>query len=989
MGRTWQIAAALAACLCPGWAAGQSLTPLADQVHDPMLPTGISRGDVEFFGQRVYVYPAEDGTEVIHVVGDFELHLGHRRYLSANEAVAWMTPRTYGDQPYRHFEVYLWRRAQVEESAGTVTSGPVLYVVLNSFGQVSIGADDTTTASSSESPVYTEAVRVRQRLAQALDEDVESQPPVQVFDPEAAPRRDQPAVRPALYIGPSDKQWGEIDGRPVLTAIGNVYLFQGAPDGSDSLELRADAAVLFMSAEAEAPTEAPTDPGEPLAPPRDLIEKQDGPTPFDAGQLGSNELLSGTDVEGVYLEGDVVLTRGERMIRAERLYYDLANDRALILDSVGRLIEPTRDVPIYVRAEQVRQLGRTEYAAWNAKVTTSEFHSPHYHVGAKEMRFTDRTTQSVSGVSAGLRAGTYEMKHTTFNLGGVPLFYWPYARGDFKEGETTIRGIRTGYSSDFGATFETEWHLFNVLAVETPPGFDGTLRLDYYTERGPGAGVDLDYERDDYFGLYRGYYLHDDGRDNLGRFRDETPDRTERGRSTLRHRHYLPDDWEVTLEASYITDRGFLEEYFESEFEQGKDQETLLYVKKQRANWALTGLAQWRILDFVTQTEHLPEIAFHLIAQPIGTWGTLFSENRAGFVRYRPGERELLEYIFLRPREDASGMVARADSRQELEIPFSLGPVRIVPFGAVRGTVWDDSRQANWNDWDEPEASHRSGGEQRIMGTAGVRSSMYLWRDFPDLHSQLLDINGIRHIIKLDAAAWVAGANVEAHELFPFTPNIEDLDDVSGATFGIRQRWRTRRGGPGRYRNVDVLTLDLEVGAFDNAQSYETTNGFASYSRPENSISRNYLNAAATYRVNDATALLSEANFDLNDNELDVFNLAVVVERDPRFSFLLAYRFINEIDSSLLAFGANYRISEKHTLAIRESFDLDRGQTQEFAIGFIRKFPRWYVGLSVDLNEADDEFGVSLSAWPEGLRQATLGSRRFTGLARSTGIRPE
>ena len=241
MGRVWHIAAALAVLLPPPLAAGQALTPLADRVHEPMLPTGISYGDVELFGQRVYLFPADDATEVIHLVGDFELHLGHRRYLSAHEAVVWMTPRTYRDQPYRHFEVFLWRQAQVEESAGTVTSGPVLYVVLNSFGQVSVGADDTTTASSSESPVYLEAVRVRQRLAAALDEDVEAQPPVRVFDPEAAPRRDQPTVRPALYIGPSDKHWGEIAGRPVLTAIGNVYLFQGAPDGGDSLELRAEA----------------------------------------------------------------------------------------------------------------------------------------------------------------------------------------------------------------------------------------------------------------------------------------------------------------------------------------------------------------------------------------------------------------------------------------------------------------------------------------------------------------------------------------------------------------------------------------------------------------------------------------------------------------------------------------------------------------------------------------------------------------------------
>ena len=44
-------------------------------------------------------------------------------------------------------------------------------------------------------------------------------------------------------------------------------------------------------------------------------------------------------------------------------------------------------------------------------------------------------------------------------------------------------------------------------------------------------------------------------------------------------------------------------------------------------------------------------------------------------------------------------------------------------------------------------------------------------------------------------------------------------------------------------------------------------------------------------------------------------------------SYLLGYRFIEEGHSNLLGFDMNYRLTEKHTLAIRELFDLDRGQT--------------------------------------------------------------
>ena len=120
----------------PALAVSQPLTPLKDPVQEPLLPTGISRGDVELFGSRVVLSEAPDGAEVIHVMGEFELHLARRQYLSAREAVIFLTRNTYRDVPYQHFEVYLWREARVTDSAGTVTSGPVLFVILNNNGKV-------------------------------------------------------------------------------------------------------------------------------------------------------------------------------------------------------------------------------------------------------------------------------------------------------------------------------------------------------------------------------------------------------------------------------------------------------------------------------------------------------------------------------------------------------------------------------------------------------------------------------------------------------------------------------------------------------------------------------------------------------------------------------------------------------------------------------------------------------------------------------------
>ena len=950
----------------------QQLVPITDGVEEPLLPTGIMEDDVELFGALVYLFTDEDGSDVIHLVGDFEFHLGPRR-LQAREAVIWMTARTYRGNAYRSFEVFLRRDARVVEPAGTLTTGPVLFVTLNSAGKVRVAADRKTFESSADTEVLKEARQVRSRIRARSSAGDPMATPFEVTEPGPPAEAKPPSARPIVNYRARDLTVEQVNGRRVISAIGEVYLFRSQPSGEDFLELRADAAVIYLAQERRRSADSAQQP------PADLTERP------GAEDEGVREVLSGLtgedrddaglyrtgDIDAVYLEGDIIMTRGERLIRASRLYYDFRNDQAVILDVVLRTYLPERGVPVYIRAERVRQLSSREYRAEHPLVTTSEFYTPHYHIGAARVDLVDKTETAL----AGLRTGTFKMTHATFNISGIPVLYWPYTRGTLKEGETSIRSVRTGYSDDFGVETETEWRLFNLLGLEAPAGFDATLKLDYFSERGPGAGVDADYERDNYFGLFRSYYIQDTGEDNLGGyFRDPEPDTENRGRLTFRHRHYLPNDWQLTLEGSYISDKNFLEEYFESEFDKGKEQETLVYAKKQHDNWAFTLLAQWRPLDFLTQTERLPDLSFRLIGGSLGSFATLYSENRAGFVRYRPADRTLRDFFRLGARPESSGTTGRLDSRQEVDVPFALGPVKLVPFASIRGSAWDDS----------PE----SGGVGRIFGTGGLRGSMYLWRVY-DMESDLWDIHGLRHIIKPDVTVWAGGSNRDSHELYPFDENVEDIDEVDGVSFGIRQRWQTKRGGPERERITDVFLFDVEVGFFNEAQGVEYTHGYTSYSRPENSITRNYLNAAFRWRINDASALISEANVDLNDGRLDVFNLSYVVERTPRLSYLIGYRFIEETDSNLLAMGANYRISEKHSIAIREEFDLERGETQEFGLGLIRKFPRWYVALSFDLDEIEEDVGVSMSVWPEGFPRATLGSRRFTGVATSTGVRPE
>ena len=246
----------------------------------------------------------------------------------------------------------------------------------------------------------------------------------------------------------------------------------------------------------------------------------------------------------------------------------------------------------------------------------------------------------------------------------------------------------------------------------------------------------------------------------------------------------------------------------------------------------------------------------------------------------------------------------------------------------------------------------------------------------------------MRHVIKSDIVVWAGHTNQDSSKLFQFDEGIEGIDEVDGVSIGIHQRWQTKRGESDRRRSVDVLTWDAEVGLFNDARGDKRTNGYTSFSRPEESISRNYFSSDVIWRINDATALVSETNIDLNDGELDIFNASLVVDRSDRLSYLLGYRFINDSNSNLLAFGANYRVSQKYAIAWREEYDLSRGQTADFTIAILRRFPRWFAIVALNLDEGEDDIGLTLSLVPQGLTRATLGSRRFSGLAESMRIQP-
>lgn len=959
-----------------------------DFSDEPLLASTISETDIVLRARWVRQWRAEDGTQVLMFNGGFRLEMGQRR-MSANNAVVWIESGHNPDngRPFSALTVYLSENAEVREPGGTVTQDVVLLVRgLRTYGKLIRYEDASASENLEQSPLYRQALRDRLAL-----EARETAPPVgapEVMRPEAAPVEAERPQRVIRYHLPNIEPAETPAGEQVFVATGGVYFSQtGSPD-SPVLEIRANNAVVFpaegaggtllgggLEGEERSKTPAPAPPeAQPPAP--GLAQPGATPPPAEA-LMGFGQAGKQSRVRAVYLEGDVVLSLGNRFIRAERLYYDFERDRALILDAVFRVDIPAREIPLYVRAAEIRQLSAREFTARHASITTSEFYTPSYHVGADRVYLRDQTKRDSGGRATAPLAGQYELHSATLNIGGLPLSWWPYSKGSLESSETLLKRISTGYSSKRGYQFESAWYLFNLLGIQPPEGVDATLLLDYYSKRGPEVGIDVDYKRETYYGLFRSTFIYDNGTDNLGALRkqEETPSTETRGRILWRHRHYLPNDWEATIEVAYVSDANYLEEWQKSEWFEGKEQETALYLKRAKGTQAVTVLANWRMLDFVNQTEHLPELAYRRIGD---TWFdpvVLYHESRIGMVRYLPDNRhEMQHYDFNNlSRTDAT---FRFDAREEAELPLKFRAVNVVPFTSLRGTYWDGQPLEEGTFW-------------RGLGVWGLRGASSLSRVYDDVNSELLDVHRIRHVVKPEYAFWFAGSDTRSQLITPFDYGVETIDPFYGALLALKQTWQTKRGPESHRRTVDLLTLNLELGLFGNTEGrHDISNGWVDPLRPENSRTRNYFAGDLTYRLSDTTSFLYDFNFDLNDRSFDRHDVAIAVERDPRLSYVFGTRYAGDINTNLVGGGWNYKLTEKHFTNVRAWWDVDSGQVGEATLSYVRKLPRWYVGISLKYDNVNNDTSIMFSLWPEGIPEWSLGSRRFSTMGTSTGIRP-
>lgn len=777
---------------------------------------------------------------------------------------------------------------------------------------------------------------------------VASTPPAQTN--RAAPTR-SPIFRAQglFFLAAGDRvvaQSGAFDNSVVITG-GLVIQYQ---NNAESLELTAERGVIFLK-------------------PGKLTD-----------QLSA---FSADDVIGVYLEGEVRATNGQYTLRGPRVYYDVAADRALILDAIFWTYEQRLGMPLYMRADAIRQEAANQFSANKASLSNTAFFNPDFTVGVSAITLTQEDDQG------GESHTTMDARNITIRAGDVPFFWWPRYKGDPER--IPIRNIGFQSSNRTGSVFQTKWDAFSLLGIQPLNGLDATLLIDLYSDRGFGLGVDADWANETSSGSLYAYALPDDnGTDIVSRGVEIDRQNEARSMAFFRHREELPEGWTVLFEASYASDEAFIPALFPEIAREARELTTRIFARRNQENTQLSIEAKGSLNDFIIpehqqqapgyMVDKLPEIKYTTIGSDIlaetfpgllsHTWEATYSQMRLhfsevtaaslGFDRDRAAQRAFgidADQSFgdkFRAMGLDESLVNRFDTRHEISAQLKTGELLVTPFVVARLTVYDDTFEG---------FSPNETDQVRLWGGIGTTIATSFQRVHKNVESSLFDIHGIRHIVEPSITVFHADTTIDRVNLPVFDDEVESLLEGSSVNLRLGNTWQTKRGGPGRWRSVDLLTANIEYVWHSDDTDPKSPIGHYYAARPELSIPGEYVRFDSTLQLTEALAIAGETIYDLNINQQARTSIGVLIEHTPDFITTAELRYINSQDVTFGRLGFLYTLTNKYRFALNTTYNFDQADFQNFNARIYRKFTIGEVGLGLlyDNIRGETSFGITFT----------------------------
>jgi len=681
--------------------------------------------------------------------------------------------------------------------------------------------------------------------------------------------------------------------------------------------------------------------------------------------------LGATQIEGIYLEGGVLAGDDQWAVRAPRMYLDVVNNKALMLDAVFWTVDQKTAMPLYVRAQSVRQTAKNEFNASKAKISNSAFFAPDLTIGVSDVKVTLNPTANADD-TVSQSGAVVEGKNVTLNAGSVPILWIPGFKGD--PSSFPLRQISVGDSNRSGLAFRTRWNALSLLKIDGPPGVDVDLNIDYFAERGFALGVSSDWQTREHRGELFSYLLFDDnGTDITSSGRKISRDGEIRGVIAAHDLWEFTQGWTLVSELSYASDEAFVPALFDDYGRTTVGFRNRLQLERLGDNSQLALELSTTLNDFIVpehllqspgyQVNKVPEARFISLSKDLlpefepGLLTYSF-EARAGMLRLSFSEVAASAYGFTTDSlaDDAFGTTAsmslgdkfraigldestllRLDTRHELAARFDLGHIRVVPFLVGRATAYDDSFDTFSPNQDD---------DVRFWGAAGVTVSTTISKVNDFAENRFFDIHRLRHVVEPSITIWGGDSNFDDSDLPIFDDDVEGLLRGGAVRAAVDQTWQTKRGGIGRWRDVDIFKLRSEyVWTSQNAGQSAIPDFFSS--RPELSNPGEYIGTSAIWQPTEVLGFAGEVVYDLDADRTARASVGAIVEHRPGFTTSIEYREVQPLDATFASLNARYRLTDKYAVNTGLNYNFTLNDFQTFNAQVLRRFQMGSFGATI------------------------------------------
>lgn len=700
-----------------------------------------------------------------------------------------------------------------------------------------------------------------------------------------------------------------------------------------------------------------------------------GDVPIELTADGETRFVGGVAVA----ENNVIIHYGSTSIYADYVQYNPETRDVLAIGNVriyrdGRLIEGDRAlynletkllrtadfrsgmVPFYAKAETANSLNvGSGYEVKNVIATTSDSSKPDYYFKAG---------------TAHIHPNDYiAMSNVKLYVGQTPVLWFPYFYQSLKA--EVGYSFTPGYTSDWGA------YVLNRYGIPITDHIHGMVDVDLRSRRGVAVGFETNSKfgpEDKSWARFRSYYVDDQNPTINPTAQPIAPVTNSRYRLSFQSRTYLTDDIYANADINKLSDYRFLRDFYPNEYRTNPQPDNMVSVTKWDEGYTITGIARAQVNDFFDTTERLPEAAFDITRQPVfnpfGENSPIFYEGETSASRLAREFGSLSTSDVLHPVATSSLLsnynATRLDSYHQFSLPQTYGGwLSVMPYAGVRATYYSagaDSTLASLQQTDtglelrqnvQSLVQNKTGNTVfRGIVNAGVESSFKFSREWEEIQSSTLGLDGLRHVVQpYTNLSFVKSSenpdnilqfdrlnpSTELPSLnFPQFTTLDSISDWSILRVGMRNTLQTRRDDS----TINLVELDTFFNANIDAPSYPGLASEGDFSNLCNKLTYTPV-PWASLTVNSQIPLTAQGFTQLNTN------VHFLVSQD--LSFTVGHQYLNDnpyfYNSSNVRFGSYYRLNDNWGVGFTDQYEFTDSTLQQESYEIHRDLSSWVASL--------------------------------------------